>query len=407
MIEVYGYLGSPDEGVRRAVAAAGRVVAGTRALEALSVPAERRIVLGGVTAAIEALTAYEAAGRPDGPAAVLASGDPLLYGVVRRFRAGGLSCRVHPGVSSIAAAFAAVGLPWDDAQVVSAHGHGMAPTWAACRALAKVGILTAPGHGVREIAGALADLTRWYVVAERLGESDELVRILDGPTARDITDVAEPNVVLVLAHEPGSPDALGQVGPYAGGPRVIARERGGTDSGSDSGAPGRPSIRGAAGRQSPALAQVLGRWVPILGDTVWTAGEPAEQVAAWCARTGAAVVDLDVLPADDADGWEGRATSRGPEGPGGSGRRLVPAYLPDPDLVILDDPSWLGAVTARRPRRIVLICGDEDAERTADAVDAAGDDGATVTVEHLALTDADGATATTYLTTIERPREDA
>lgn len=140
---------------------------------------------------------------------------------------------------------------------------------------------------------------------------------------------------------------------------------------------------------------------------MWTAGEPAEQVAAWCARTtGAAVVDLDVLPADDADGGKAGPLHEAPRGR--EGRAAASSGVPSrSDLVILDDPSWLGAVTARRPRRIVLICGDEDAERTADAVDAAGDDGAAMTVRHLALTDADGATAATAQAAIERPREDA
>ena len=406
MIEVYGYLGAPDEEVRRAVAAAGRVVAGTRALDGLGVPAPRRIVLGGVSAAIEALTAYQQAGSPDGPAVVLASGDPLLYGVVRRFRAGGLRVRVRPGVSSIAAAFAAVGLPWDDAQIVSAHGHGMAPTWAACRALRKVAVLTGPGHGVQQIAGALADLTRWYVVAERLGESDERVRILDGATAREITDVAEPNVVLVLADEPGSPDALGRVGPFAGG------------TGHPAARPARPAPEADGG--DLAVHLVLGRHAPVLGDTVWTGGDVAEAVAGWCAATGAAVVDLDRLPHGGPVGAVGPVVPGDEDGPGGRngptehGGRAIPASLPDPGLVILHDPAWLPALAARRARHIVLVCGEDAAERVADAVDGAGFGEASahrVDVEHFTLTAADGGTLTCYVTTIttttERPGEDA
>ncbi|MCA0436402.1 MAG: precorrin-6y C5,15-methyltransferase (decarboxylating) subunit CbiE [Austwickia sp.] len=381
MIDVYGHLGAPGPELRQAVAGAGRVVAGARALDALDVPPQRRIVLGGVSPAIAAVTAYQSAGEPDGPVVVLASGDPLCYGVVRRFRAGGLWCRVHPGISSLAAAFAAVGLPWDDAQLVSAHGHGMAPTWAACRALPKVAVLTAPGHGIREIAAGLADLERWYVVAERLGEADERVRVLDGSAARGATDVAEPNVVLVLAAPPDSPAALGVLGPYVGGPRPAANDP----------AP-RPGLRDTATPHAAAIALVFGRTAPRLGDTIWCAGEIVEDVVAWGARTGAAVVDLNGLPADglaETDGFEQPA---------------IPAYLPDPDLVLLDDPSWLPALARRTagPRLVVLLSGDDAAHGAAAAVDLAGfPPSARVDVAHLALTDADGATRSTYLTTIE------
>ena len=361
MIEVFGYLGAPGEGLRRALDGAGLVVGGARALAALGVRAERRVVLGRVRPAIETVAAYERAGAPDGPVVVLASGDPLLYGVARRFRAAGLCCQVHAGVSSVAAAFAAVGVPWDDAQVVSAHGHGLGPALAAARALPKVAVLTAPGQGVREIATGLADLNRRYVVAERLGEPEERVRVLDASAAVAVGDVAEPNVVLVLAAPPESPDVLGEPTPYVGGPRHA-----------------RGAGQSPRGRWSPAVALVLGRHVPVLGDTVWTAGDLLPGVAAWCARTGAAVVDLAALP-------------------------HLPTYLLDPDLILLDDPALLAACyRSHRPRVLALLSADADAEHAAGVVDALDlPDQATVTVEHLALTGEDGATRTTYLTTIE------
>ena len=157
-------------------------------------------------------------------AVVIASGDPLFYGVVRRLRAAGLRCRVVPTVTSLQLAFAAVALPWDDALLVSAHGNDPAPALAACRVHPKVGVLTDPKVGLPQIVAATAGLGRWYVLAERLGEADERVRVLTEQDAAAIGEIAQPNVVLVLAHHPDDPAALGQQSPIAGGVRPTQQE---------------------------------------------------------------------------------------------------------------------------------------------------------------------------------------
>ncbi|MFT3877749.1 MAG: precorrin-6y C5,15-methyltransferase (decarboxylating) subunit CbiE [Propioniciclava sp.] len=214
MITVFGYLGSPRPALVDAAASATLVVGGRRHLDALAVPEERRVVLGRIDPAIEAIRAL-----PEGAdVVVVASGDPLFYGVVRRLRAAGLALRVVPEVGSLQAAFAAVALPWDDALLVSAHGNDPAPSLAACRAHPKVGLLTDPRTGLPQIVEATAGLGRSYVLAERLGESDERVRVLTEDEARAIVP-AQPHVVLVLAHHPDDPAALGEQHPLAGGPR--------------------------------------------------------------------------------------------------------------------------------------------------------------------------------------------
>ncbi|WP_205413087.1 precorrin-6y C5,15-methyltransferase (decarboxylating) subunit CbiE [Austwickia chelonae] len=376
MIEVYGYLGSPPDDVRRACAEATLVVAGTRALDSLNVPDERRVVLGRVLPAIERLIAHQA--DPDaGPAVVLASGDPLFYGVVRRFRAAGLTCRVHPGTSSIAHAFAAVGLPWDDAQVVSAHGHGIGPALAACRALPKVALLTAPGQGLCEIAAGLADLPRWYVLAERLGEDDERVRTFDGTAARTLTaeDIAQPNVVLVLDSTPDSPDALGKPTAYVGGPRPASAaldrhpERAGD------------TVMPAAGPTRDGLSLIWGRHLPVLGETVWCSSGLVGQIRGLAARTGAAVLEL---PTDTA---EAPAPAAG-----------------EADLVVLDDPRQVSLLTGRTPRRLVLLADENTAQACAHALDDAGLPGDAV-VEHLAITGDAGSTRHDYLITLDLEQE--
>ena len=220
MITVYGYIGAPSAGLREAVAGASLVVGGQRHLDALGVPDDRRIVLGRIGPAIDALQELPAEAR----AVVIASGDPLFYGVVRRIRAAGLKVRVVPTVTSLQLAFAAVALPWDDALLASAHGNDPAPALAACRVHPKVGLLTDPTVGLPQIVAATAGLGRTYVLAERLGEPDERVRVLTEQDAAAIGEIVQPNVVLVLAHHPDDPAALGEQAPIAGGVRPTQQE---------------------------------------------------------------------------------------------------------------------------------------------------------------------------------------
>src|SRR5690242_6653697 len=83
------------------------------AAQAHGTPGVRTLVLGELAPALDALAAC------DGDAVVLASGDPGFFGIVRALRERGLPCTVLPAVSSVAMAFARLGLPWEDAAVVS------------------------------------------------------------------------------------------------------------------------------------------------------------------------------------------------------------------------------------------------------------------------------------------------
>jgi len=207
MIHVHGYLGEISPATRSLAGRVALVVGGRRHLDALGVPDERRVLLGALSPAVERLKAL-----PDGDdALVLASGDPGFHGIVRRLREEGLDLAVTPAVSSVAAAFAAVALPWDDAVVVSAHGRPIDDAVAAARRHPKVAVLTGPGAGVRELAAALEGWPRRYVVAERLGEPDQRVRELSAEEAA-VAQVAEPNVVLILDDSvPEERDADGPV----------------------------------------------------------------------------------------------------------------------------------------------------------------------------------------------------
>ncbi len=193
---VIGYDGAPlTAEAQAALDKATLVVGGARHLAAL-VGDEREVAtvtLGPLAPALEALAAHE------GPAAVLASGDPGFFGVVRALCEAGLEPEaVLPSVSSVAAAFARAGIAWDDAVVVSAHGSGdgrdLRRAANVCRARPRVALLTGPGAGAAQLArellgwdgpagggagaGAaegLATLERVLVVAQRLGHASPIV----------------------------------------------------------------------------------------------------------------------------------------------------------------------------------------------------------------------------------------
>ncbi len=56
---------------------------------------------------------------------VLASGDPMFFGIGRRLvnAIGAEHTRVYPNISSVSAAFARIQEPWDDVRVISLHGR--------------------------------------------------------------------------------------------------------------------------------------------------------------------------------------------------------------------------------------------------------------------------------------------
>ncbi|PZQ47099.1 MAG: tetrapyrrole methylase, partial [Phenylobacterium zucineum] len=134
MITVYGLLGTPGMELRIAAATADWVVGGRRHLDALDVEQGRRITLGALRPAVERIAELP----PTSIVTVVASGDPGYFGVLRALRAAGLRPEVVPASSAIAAAFAAVGLPWDDAAVVSVHGRALEPALDLARACPKV-----------------------------------------------------------------------------------------------------------------------------------------------------------------------------------------------------------------------------------------------------------------------------
>lgn len=160
-----------------ALAAATLVVGARRhltaACRAADVPADaQQLVLGPLAPALDVIGKKLAGGAAG--VVVLASGDPGFFGIVRALaeRFGADALDVRPGAPSVAVAFARIGLPWDDAVVVSAHGRDLRTAVNVCRAHPKTAVLTGPGSGPAELGAELAyrATERTLVVATALGD---------------------------------------------------------------------------------------------------------------------------------------------------------------------------------------------------------------------------------------------
>lgn len=119
-----------------------------------------------------------------GRVCVLASGDPGFFGIVRALAArfGPEALDVRPAVSSVALAFARLGLPWDDVTVVSAHGRPLRAAARLAAAAPKAAVLTSPDSPPEALGKELLVLGaghRRVVVCSRLGTPVEQVADVD------------------------------------------------------------------------------------------------------------------------------------------------------------------------------------------------------------------------------------
>lgn len=337
MISVIGYDGSPllpEEQER--IAAAELVVGGARHLAALA-PGVATRVWSSISEDVQALLAL------DGDGVVLASGDPGLFGPLRRLRELTDEVEVRPALSSVQLAFARAALPWDDALVVSAHGRTLRRALNVCRAHPKVAVLTGPGTGPAELGAALVGTGRGLFVAEHLGTPEEACGWV-APEQAAARTWADPNVVLVVdrarAVRPGMGWLAGREGPGEWALPEDAFQH-----------------RDSMVTKAEVRALVLARLGPRLGDLVWDVGAGSGSVAIECARHGAAVVAIEQgaiehLRANvEAFGVDVQVVAgRAPEA-------LVD--LPDPDAVFVggggdDVAEIVRACLARDPRVVVV-----------------------------------------------------
>jgi precorrin-6Y C5,15-methyltransferase (decarboxylating) len=408
-ITVIGYDGAPlSPGAHEALDNATLVIGGARHLTAVGLdPAGsaeprgvRTVTFGPLAPALEALAAH------NGPAVVLASGDPGFFGVLRALNNAGFEpAHVIPAVSSVAATFARAGLPWDDALIVSTHGTGdgrdLRRAANVCRVHPKVALLTGPNAGAGQLARELLRGTtdaereavlsggRVLVVAQRLSqasavnrpmaltksttnqtnpstdETDERLESLTLAQAAARTDFAEPNIVLCL--DPRAVNApkrwlAGWTGPAAPWalPDTAFEHRAGQIT------------------KSEIRAQILARLAPALGELVWDLGAGSGSVGIECARFGAAVVAVEQDP-DSRGRIRANAAAHGVNVAVVAGRApSVLADLPRPDAVFVGGGGLdvVRAALEAGPARIVVTLAS--VERVGKVIRLLEADGRTV-----------------------------
>ncbi len=146
----------------------------------------------------------ETLGRHQGRSVVLASGDPLFFGIGRYLLRNLPDTLLEflPNVTSVQYAFAKIREPWDDAVFISVHGRGLAKAIDRIIANDKAAILTDEVNTPAAIAKSLLDRGcsgyRAYL-CEDLGTANERIRITN------IADLAKtkaaPLNVLILVRE--------------------------------------------------------------------------------------------------------------------------------------------------------------------------------------------------------------
>ncbi|WP_210491758.1 precorrin-6y C5,15-methyltransferase (decarboxylating) subunit CbiE [Patulibacter sp. SYSU D01012] len=339
-----------------ALADAALVAAGREQLRALharhaaagTTPPDTVTLASPLDAALTRIAAH------DGPVAVLASGDPGFFGVLRTLalRVDAERLVVHPAPSSVSRAFARVGLPWEDARVVSAHGRGTGGITAALGALLagpKVAVLTAPDADPAFLACAYARIPdappRTLAVCERLGEPDERV-VVGTPAEIGGATFADPNVL--LAWRPDRPVPPGRVAMLP--PR-----------GADAWGLPEEAFAHRAGMitKREVRAAALAALGPGPGDVVWDVGCGSGSVAVECARLGAGAIALDHDAEAVAFARE-NAAAHGVEIAAFAG--AAPAALeglPDPDAAFVGgggaDLDAIVDACAARARRVVVV----------------------------------------------------
>ncbi|WP_345569342.1 precorrin-6y C5,15-methyltransferase (decarboxylating) subunit CbiE [Streptomyces plumbiresistens] len=322
------------------------VVGGRRHLAAAPVPADaEQVVLGALAPALDVIERHV---EKRNPVVVLASGDPGFFGIVRVLveRFGAQALDVRPGVSSVAAAFSRVGLPWDDAVVVSAHGRDLRTAVNVCRARPKVAVLTGPGAGPAELGAALRADARVLVVASALGSPQERLERVT-PTEAAARDWGTAVSVVLCLDESRALGAVRTVaGPSAGPARWALDE-------------GEFTHRDSMITKFEVRALALARLGPRLGDLVWDIGAGSGSVAVECARFGAAVTAVEKT-LDGVGRIRANATAHGVDVRVVHGAApTVLSDLDDPDAVFVGGggrelPAVVTAC-ARRARRTVVV----------------------------------------------------
>ncbi|HIP38635.1 MAG TPA: precorrin-6y C5,15-methyltransferase (decarboxylating) subunit CbiE [Desulfocapsa sulfexigens] len=209
VIHIIGFdLLNPDiAGLQTSLSSSVALVASKRLYEKLQLefPQDQLPPLLSIVPLSHCITAIQGA-LAKGDVTVLASGDPLFYGIARKILQAfpDSDIRITPALSSMQLAFARFNIPWDDARFVSLHGRNSEQIAAQLLCHPKVFLLTDPQNSPNKIAGRLlaecgeeetSDI--FIYVAEHLGSSAE--RLFSGNIKETASgSFADPNVMILL-----------------------------------------------------------------------------------------------------------------------------------------------------------------------------------------------------------------
>lgn len=179
---------------REVVLSAEVLFGGARQLALFPDVGEERIDIVGKMGDLKTLLAD----RREKRCVVLASGDPLFYGigttVLRHFP----DATIFTAPSSVAEAFARVKLTWNDAELISIHGRPMADIGAALDRSGKVAVLTGGENTAAAVGKLLGEREGTAHVCECLGAADERIQTLPIADLAGI-EARDPNVLLLVA----------------------------------------------------------------------------------------------------------------------------------------------------------------------------------------------------------------
>lgn len=234
---------------------------------------------------------------------VLAPGDPGFFGLVRALlrMVDRRALRVLPAPSAVSVAFARLGLPWDDALVLSTDGRSPADAAGVLRTAPKAAVLTSPAAPPEAVGRALVDAGATMdlvAVCSRLGSADEQVREL---TLDELAGGQfDPHSVVVLVG-PGSLPLVGW------GPGGTGRRDGPADPLSAQvlawGLPDSAfTHRAGVVTRAEVRSVVLGKLALPAAGVLWDVGAGSGSVAVECAllRPGLTVLAVEASPEEAA-----------------------------------------------------------------------------------------------------------
>ncbi len=160
---------------------------------------ERVLLKGGLDGALARVASL----ADEHSVCVLASGDPLFFGIGARVAAavGAEHVEFLPAPTAVQWACARTGLAWDDVEVLSVHGRPIEGFVARLRSARKVAVLTDGEHGAARLAARMIEHgeASWdAIVCERLAGPGERVRRLTLPELAALRDVDSLHVLLLV-----------------------------------------------------------------------------------------------------------------------------------------------------------------------------------------------------------------